>query len=268
MNYNPFVRCVGIGTHVFQNTKTKAYDHRLICILNGFGEIYINDRLYKTEPCQLYFISPGTPYRVCCSENQEIAVINFDTDYTHSHLTEPILSVDSARFNSCDILNGTDAPLMREQMNIHNEDLKLLYQLYDTYFRGDVEPELKNYAITAEFCYLISRALLYEKDGKPTASSFAIYKFIIDNAHMKITVNDIAKHFNYSNSYIEKTLRKNYNMSFKQLIIETRLKKSLWLLENTELSCGEIAARLGFSSGQHFSAAFLKKYKKRPSDYK
>ena len=268
MNFNPFVRCVGIGSNIYQSNENKAYDHRLICFLKGEGYIYIDNEKFETEACQIYFIRPGIAYRVCCSENQEIAVINFDTSYEYASFADTIPSVDAALFDSSKIMSTGDIPLVQSKMSVNNDDLLLLYRMYDTYLRNDLASETKNFCLSAQLSYLISRAVVCHCDSKPTAISSVIYKYIIDNAHKKITVCDVAEYFNYSTSFVEKSLRKNYGSSYKQLIIETRLKKALWLLENTDLSCTEIASRLGFSSSQHFSTSFIKKYGKRPSDYK
>lgn len=37
MDCLPFVRCVGIGTGIYQNETQKAYDWRMICVLEGEG---------------------------------------------------------------------------------------------------------------------------------------------------------------------------------------------------------------------------------------
>lgn len=268
MNFNPFVRCVGIGSGIYQKNETKAYDHRLIVILKGYGKIRIDRKMYETSPCELYLIKPGTSYRVCCGEDQEISVINFDTGYENAHLIDPILSVDASHFDPSDILDGDSDCPVGGSMRVENDDLLLLYRMYGTYLREDLGAETKSFCLTSQLLYLASRALLCERDGKPGATSSAIYKYVIENAYGKITVGEVARTFNYSTSFVEKSLRTNFGLSFKQLVIETRLKRSLWLLENTELSCAQIAAELGFSSGQHFSSTFMKKYGKRPSFYR
>ena len=268
MNQNLFVRCVGIGTGVYQKNKTKSYDHRLICILNGKGQIYIENERYDTEACQMFFIKPGVAYRVCCSENQEIAVINFDTSYEYASYANPILSVDANLFDNESIIKTEEISFIPRMLSIANDDLVLLYRIYDCYLRGDLPEQSKRFCLSAQLSYIISRGLLSVSDGKPKAVSSEIYKYIIDNSHSRITVYDVAEHFSYSSSFIEKALRKNYKTSFRQLVIETRLKKALWLLENTDLSCAQISCRLGFSSGQHFSNAFAKRYGKRPSEYR
>lgn len=268
MNFNPYVRCVGIGTHVYQREPKKAYDYRLICVLKGNGMIYIESEAFPTEPCQLYFIDPGKAYRVCSEKNQDIAVINFDTTYEYSHLSEPIVSDNSDSFRENEVIKTERMPFVKDRMRLSFDELPLVYRLYDSYLRCDLEKEFKNFYLSSQLSYLIARSTLNGfKESRDEISS-AIYRYVIENAEEGITLNGAAKRFNYSESFIEKKLRKNYNTSFRQLIIDTRLKKAVWLLENTSLSCSDIATRLGFSSAQHFSSTFMKRYGKRPSNFR
>lgn len=267
MNTLPFVRCVGIGTHVCQRAYKKAYDYRLICILCGDGYIEIDGAVYSTTVNQVYIVSPGTVFRVRSTENQKIAVINFDCTYDHSHLTDPILSVDAETFNSDKILKTDPIPFIRKTIyDILSSDADLFEEMYRIYLRDDMETEFKNFMLSSRLAYVISK-ILYSGE-KMDDVAYEVYRYILDNVCRKLTVECVAKSFNYSPSYIEKLLRKNYNTSFKQLILETRLKKAIWLLENTSLSCSEISSQLGFYSSQHFTQTFKKKYHKKPTDFR
>lgn len=263
----PFVRCVGIGTSVFQEKRKKAYDYRMICILDGEGSIEISDLKYKTVQNQIYIIKPGTEFRVCAEKNQKIAVINFDATYAFSYIKEPVLSVDADKFEKHSILKTDDVLFLNEMVyEISYTDLNLFEEIYGIYLREDLNAELKNFMLSSTFVYILSRIISTGKNTAQLADS--VYKYIIDNAYQKLTLEKVAQVFNYSASYIEKILRKNYNISFRQLIIETRMKKAVWLLENTTLSCNEISAELGFYSGQHFTQIFKKKYNKTPTDFR
>ena len=267
MNELPFVRCVGIGTAVFQEKKKKAYDYRMICILSGEGSIEIDSEKCITNQNEMYVINPGTEYRVCSGANQKIAVINFDTTYDFSHIKDPVLSVDIDLFENHLIMDTSKLHLLKDSVyEIPYSALNLLEEMYEVYMREDMNTEIKNFMLSSKLAYIFSKML----DNKKNTNSLstAIYKYIIDNAYSKLTLEKVAEMFNYSPSYIEKTLRKNYNISFRQLIGETRMKKAIWLLENTSLSCAEISSQLGFYSAQHFTQMFKKKYNKKPTDFR
>ena len=265
MNSLPYIRCVGIGDDIYQEKFKKAYDSRMICVLEGDGTAELNDEKYTAVKGSIFVIAPGTKYRVRSKKNQKIAVINFDADYTFSHITEPVLSVDEDGFCLGEILQCANSAFLAEgTYSLGKADLNLLEEMYHTYLREDMEKKIKDFSLSAQFAYIASKIITGERRADNTAS--AVYNYIVDNVCEKLTAESVAKEFNYSSSYIEKLLRKNYNTSFRQLIIETRLKKALWLLENTSLSCSEISSELGFYSAQHFTQMFRKKHGIKPTD--
>lgn len=262
----PFVRCVGIGTSIYQDKLKKAYDYRMIYIIKGNGIMEIDDKVLNTDTNSIYIISPGTPYRVCSSENQQIAVINFDTNYDYSHIEKPVLSVDVDLFNDDEILSTPFPEFLKDSsFKVSATCTELFEEIYQTYLRDDISGDMKNFLLSSKLIYIFSKALTLKTISSTSAE---IYNYIINNASKKITAKDIGQEFNYSGSYIEKLLRKDYNTSLKQLILDTRLKKSMWLLENTSLTISEISHQLGFHSSQHFTEMFKKKFRRLPSQIK
>lgn len=242
----------------------RAYDHRLICALDGDGEIWVDGVRYPLSSGAAFIIKPECPYRVLSSEDQSIAVVNFDCSYEFSHLCEPIPSVRSSAFYGERILRTAlpfDIPPM--PIFVNNECTSLLSEMYDIYMSADMVGCARELALSSRLMYFISRAMRVRAENSPPIHE-QIYAFVVENATSEISISDTAKHFNYSESYVSKLLRAHYNTSFKQLVIDIRLKKALWLLENTDSTCTEIASALGFCNLQHFSYAFRKKYGKNP----
>ncbi|MBQ4515362.1 MAG: AraC family transcriptional regulator [Clostridia bacterium] len=265
MHNLPFVRCVGIGTAIYQNELKMAYDYRMICILSGDGFVEIDKERLNTRAGDIYIINPGTSYRVRSFENQEIAVVNFDTTYEYAHIKEPVLSVNADTFKADEIILTPPVDFVKNKIyKVSAADAELLEELYQTYLRDDIYDELKSFLLSSKLLYIISKMLTTPKKSRSVASD--IYNYILDNACGKITTESVAQAFNYSTSYVEKILRRNYDISLKQLVLDTRLKKAIWLLENTSLSCWEISSQLGFYSSQHFAQMFKKKYGQNPSD--
>lgn len=259
----PFVRCVGIGTGVYQNSTKKAYDWRMICVLEGKGSLELEKETLQTEPGQLFLIPPGRAYRVCSAGDQKIAVINFDTDGSFCQITEPVLSVDAGAFSEpLRLVTPAIACLSEAVYRLPSAELPLLEELYGLYLRQDPDPSRKRFVLGARFAYLLSKVL--DPVKKPGRLAAEVYQYTVEHACEKLTVDAVARRFHYSGSYVEKLLHREYNTGFRQLILDTRLKKALWLLENTSDSCEQIALGLGFCSSQHFSNAFFKKYGRTP----
>lgn len=259
-----FVRCVGIGTGIRQLTDMRAYDHRLICALDGEGEIWVDGVRYPLSAGATLLIKPECTYRVLCGTDQSIAVINFDASFEYSHLADPIPSVRSSVFYTDRVLR-TNLPFDIPPMPIfvNSGCVSLLREMYDIYMSAGNVSCARELALSSRLMYFISMASRMNSEGAAVLHE-QIYAFVVENATSDISISDTAKHFNYSESYVSKLLRAHYNTSFKQLVIDIRLKKALWLLENTDSTCTEIASALGFCNLQHFSYAFRKKYGKNP----
>lgn len=260
-----FVRCVGIGTGIRQRTDMRAYDYRLICALRGEGEIFLERERHTFSEGDVYIIKPASAYRVVSSDSQTIAVINFDGNCNYSHIQEPIESVRSSFFYGERVLN-TELPIELPEAPLHadRETLEILSEMYDIYMRGDKGNATWSFSLSSRLMYVLSKAAGSSSIKSSLRVSDKIYAYILNNATDAITISQTARHFNYSESYVSKVIRSAYNTSFKQLVIDIRMRKALWLLENTELSCAQISSALGFSGPGHFSAAFKKKFGKSP----
>lgn len=92
-------------------------------------------------------------------------------------------------------------------------------------------------------------------------------KEIIDQAIAYINANygsedlslqDVAQNVHISSSYFSTIFKKEKNINFTDYLTETRMKKSMELLRNTNLKAYEIARMVGYSNPQYFSLCFKK----------
>ena len=241
----------------------------MICILEGDGDIYIGEEHYRTEKAQLYLIQGGVPYRVCSSDRQRIAVINFDGSQEYSHLRDVILSVRTEDFDESSLLHSPIPPFFSGTAAAFPTDrLELFEELYGIYIREGFTDERRSFSLSALFTYIISLATSDFSARKRSRLAEEIYRYTAERAEEHITVSEIARHFNYTVSYVERLVRRDFGISIKQIIIKARMKKALWMLENTDISCENLASSLGFFSSQHFSQTFKKYYGRAPSYYR
>ncbi|KRW83173.1 AraC family transcriptional regulator [Marinobacter sp. P4B1] len=103
-------------------------------------------------------------------------------------------------------------------------------------------------------------------DGQATRASRhsispdAIRRYIVDNLHRKITVQDLAREACLSTSRFHEVFREVSGITPHQFLIQTRLDQAVRLLSSTSLSVSEISYRTGFSSQSALTNA-LRKYK-------
>jgi len=83
-----------------------------------------------------------------------------------------------------------------------------------------------------------------------------------------VTVAKFCEHLQISDRTLRNLFHKSFQMSPKQFILKTRMEQAQQLLEDTTLSIGEVAARLGFANPFHFSGSFKAYYGIPPSEYR
>jgi AraC-like DNA-binding protein len=83
-----------------------------------------------------------------------------------------------------------------------------------------------------------------------------------------LSVQEIATHLNLSRSKLYRKIKSLTNMSANELIRKIRLEKSKELLEQTDLSVGEICFRVGFSSPSYFTKRFKSHTGLVPKEYR
>ncbi len=64
MNSLPYIRCVGIGDDIYQEKFKKAYDSRMICVIDSEGMAEIDNEKYSAVKGNVFVIVPGIRYRV------------------------------------------------------------------------------------------------------------------------------------------------------------------------------------------------------------
>ncbi len=92
--------------------------------------------------------------------------------------------------------------------------------------------------------------------------------FIQKNYGSKITLDDIARSGNVSKSTCLVIFKKYLRDTPTNYLIGYRLKKSIKLLQNTDLSISEIAFEVGFGGISYFAETFRKNYGCSPSEYR
>ncbi len=93
-------------------------------------------------------------------------------------------------------------------------------------------------------------------------------EFIRKNFARNIGVDDIAKKVFTSQYHFSRIFKKHTQYSPYQYLIHVRLQHAIGLMYQKELSITDISFQSGFSSIDYFSAAFAKKYKLSPSNYR
>lgn len=116
---------------------------------------------------------------------------------------------------------------------------------------------------------------LYEESKNKTSETdkkrnFNIGKILnyIEENYATVTLQELSDHFYFNPEYLSKKLKRVIGYSFKDLVIQERLKKSAELLKHTNFPITEICSLTGFSNLQLFYAKFIDKYKMSPATFR
>lgn len=94
-----------------------------------------------------------------------------------------------------------------------------------------------------------------------------IRMYMIEN-YKTITLNELATHFHYSESYLSRFIHRQLGLNFSQLLQEIRLEKSCQLLIETDMKITELCERVGYNNESYYINIFRKKYEITPLQFR
>ncbi len=204
--------------------------------------------------------------------SNSILVVSFSSDseilntlqrkiFTVSPLSKKFISyfVDEANNTFGDIVNfssGIPHPLV-----IDNAQLGTT-QLMECYF--------------LMFLYSVIRDESYEVLKKSDlshsiiSSSFTelIKRYMRDNISSNLTLYDLCKKFNVSQSNLFKKWKDNCNIGIMEYFLNLKIDEAKRLITENEYNITQISEMLGYSTIHHFSHSFKKSVGMSPSEYK
>jgi len=90
----------------------------------------------------------------------------------------------------------------------------------------------------------------------------------IEANYQTVTLNSLARIYNYSPSYLSGLIREQYGRSFSDIITEVKMKHAIRLLQTTDDSMVRIAEAVGYSDKSYFLRRFKQVFGMTPSQYK
>ena len=108
-----------------------------------------------------------------------------------------------------------------------------------------------------------------KKDYKSLEKNEIDLKICGKNNYMeKITIEDVAKEVNLSQSHFMKYFKNTMGTSFIDYLNEYRLTMASRLLISSDSSILDIAAEVGFDNLSYFNRSFKKRFQQTPREYR
>ena len=230
----------------------------------GRGTVTVDSREYDVSPGTLYITGPGILH---AQHSGEFDPITEYCLYLNCRRVPKASEAAVSRF--ADTLfwmgedNGRIFPLLKQlaEENRHVQSdtwamsetilRQIIIQLGRMYRSGDAQPQPNSRAPALTLAGLM-----------PIIEDAFFYRY------RSLTLQELAGLLNLSVRQTQRLLQSRFGKTFSQKLTEARMAAAFQFLTNTDLSITQIGERLGFSSIEHFSAAFRRFAGCAPSRYR
>jgi two-component system response regulator YesN len=94
-----------------------------------------------------------------------------------------------------------------------------------------------------------------------------LLQYIEENYSRKILIQDVVKHFHYSETFIVKKFKAETGITFNEYLIRYRIQKAMELMKEKENTLNDISVRCGFSDYKYFGVVFKKLTGSSPREF-
>ncbi|MDD3839902.1 MAG: AraC family transcriptional regulator [Clostridia bacterium] len=244
-------------------------------IYDGKGTLHIDDKKIKILPKSFYILAPGVYHRR--EETEENLIYKYCMRFNYKKLKDG----DDEYFcyetkQIVDILSN----LKYYYCTDTERSVRIFYKIkaiHDEFYFKRIGYYEKIQSIFVGIIIDIFRGLIRGSDNESSKvpsrlmddkRSLIIETFLFDNYHRDIKAQDLAQELHMSVSQLNRVMRKLYNKTFKQKLIETRVKFAKEMIGDSDLSIREISKKVGYSSQSNFCSMFKRVTGMLPKDYK
>ncbi len=240
--------------------------YELYYMFSGECVYYLDGQSYKLHKGDLLLINKGLAHQTLYSVGKvhERCVLN---------ISEHFISYLFEQFGRDTILKCFDQPFISIPSGRRETFENLLLRIEDEYMLQDwfSEKLLKN-LLSELFVFLVRcQNYLRQEVALPDVEDTTIQEitdYISNNYDKTITLKDIARRANMSESYFSKKFKKTTGVGFKEYLLNIRIHEAASRLLETEDSITEIACACGFNYSNYFGDAFKKVKGISPHQYR
>lgn len=110
--------------------------------------------------------------------------------------------------------------------------------------------------------------MLWKEEGNEHEIICGVKKIVQKDLGQDLTVVNLARRFYVTPNYLSHLFKKYTGEGCYEYIVRKRIEKAKFLLENTSMKMGEIAALVGYQDLNYFSVAFKKHIGQAPTKYR
>ncbi|BCM90048.1 regulatory protein PchR [Abditibacteriota bacterium] len=262
--------------------KRRLYDHELVYVLEGCGQIILDGQAHDANPDHLFLVQPGVFHSFLSpTEEQRLLGVHFDFEphLDTSAFTEfepapdvpdrtrlrPRREIEGWSLAAYPFLDLTGHPRVRRQL----EEVVAEYSRHDQQSRfvagalllavfGQIERELR----------LIGEVARHERVGADAVRRVQRAREQLEHElESPPSIETIAARVGWSGDHLRRMFRAVLNTSPLEIQTSARIRRAQELLRYGELPTREVASRCGFDDPSHFSRVFKRETGLSPREW-
>lgn len=223
---------------------------------------------------QMTLIDTKTPHSIGYTDEDDI-LINFliKKDYLNNSFFSKLADNNLITSFFINAISNDNTDLNYLIFNTENNQRLqtfILEFIYEYYFPSLNSHEIKNslfLLIILEMINTLDSSINLQSVSKSNSIIISALQYMEEN-FINCTLESTANHLGINPCYLTTVLKKNFDYSYKELIIKLRMQYAVKLLLNTEHSIDQIAHASGYSNLSFFYKKFNDFYNCSPKEYR
>ncbi|WP_159887801.1 helix-turn-helix transcriptional regulator [Paenibacillus puerhi] len=241
--------------------------YEMFYVMEGERIFFLNETVYSLQKGDMILINPNDPHRSTYSEALKCdrILVNFTEDFIQSEVARA-----DVRLLPLDRPSRLFRFSVNEQATVEELLQRMLYECQD-------QEEGCSAYVRASLVQLL--VLMYRHERKPnqhlTHSAHPMHQkvseiaaYVTEHYAAGLTLNEIAKRFYISPSYLSRIFRSITGFHFKEYVQLVRIREAKRLLRETSLPIGSIGETTGFGHTANFNVTFKKITGSTPGHYR
>lgn len=244
------------ANHRYRLGESNCPDYVLVYCQNGKGYCETRNDIFPMEANQFMILSPNQFHRFQ-ADPDNLWTVHW-LHFSGSMANELKVTLDLQQFEK-------PSPLFFNEQVLETYQ-KIYSSLADGFALENIGyANLNLYHLITLLVFLNKESKNVKKDEDQLEQSIAFMK---ENLNKHLTVENIAKEFNYSSSHYSTLFKQKTGLSPIDYFIRLKIQNACQLLNKSNLIVKEIAQRVGYDDPFYFSRMFKKITGQSPIEYK
>ena len=245
------------------------------CLINADSEVISS--ILDTENSYCYYLKQLPSARRQCSLSDQVLIEKCkiskkpEMHVCHAGLIDivlPIIYNDEilAFLVMGQMKQDVDFSVLKDRITKLGLDSETMERIYNNLvvFNRDKIESIANIAV------MLTKYLLLEDFLKPyfNENIDKVLKYINENYNNDLSIQSISQNTNLSKSTLYKLFHSHLGCTVNEYLNKLRVKKSVDMLSETDLSIEEISCRVGFASNAYYTRTFKKVMGTTPLKYR